>query len=216
MGMIVISLGNLAAAQAAVPAPAPLFAPGSIPEWTQILLALIGLGLIGGLLYQLAKLNKQLADKSEKHDKFVTGLLKGVRKQTERLEREFAAVLKVPPTLPNNGVAYIRDLRRMLRESTAYIAHMRATPMSEWPGPELAHAFAEWAGVIDSIDSMLDDMFVEVTAAVERGSWAELFKQYEREEWYFRRDIEKLPGLKSAIEKEAKPFQKKKPEPKPL
>ena len=59
-------------------------------------------------------------------------------------------------------------------------------------------------------------MFDEVTSAIERHSWTELFEQYKREEWYLRRDVEKHKGLKAAIEKEAKPFQKKKPEPKPI
>jgi hypothetical protein len=209
MGMIVISLGSAAAAKVAGPAGTPMFAPGSIPEWSQLLLVVIALALIGGVLHQLVALNRNLSETADRHDLFVKGLLKGVRKQTERIERELAAVLHVPPTLPDNGVAYIRDLRRMLRESTAYIAHMRSYPMPAWPGPDLAHAFADWAGVIDAMDSMLDDMFAEVTVAVERGSWVQLFEQYKREEWYFRRDIEKLKGLKTAIEAEARPFEKK-------
>ncbi|MEZ0243418.1 MAG: hypothetical protein ACAH11_08600 [Sphingomonas sp.] len=217
--MIVISLGNLAAANASAPAAAS-YALASYPEWLQIWLAIAGilLGLaIGGVsINMLMTLNQRFPELGMKHDKFVDGLLKGVRKHTERLQREFAAAIHVPPTLPNNAVAYIRDLRRMLRDTTAYIAHMRAYPMPEWPSTELAHAFADWAGVIDSMDSLLDDMFRESIAAIERHSWVELFEQYKREEWNIRRDIERLPALKAAIEKEAKPFQKKKPEPKPL
>lgn len=215
--MIMISLGNVAAAKVAGAAPvASSFALATLPEWILLGLVLIGLGIGGALINLLVKLTQRFPEPAVKNDKFVEGLLKGVRKQTERIQREFAAAIHVPPTLPNNAVAYVRDLRRMLRESTAYVAHMRAYPMPEWPGPDLAHAFAEWAGVIDSMESLLDDMFKEAVAAIDRHSWVELFEQYKREEWNIRRDIDKLGGLKSAIEKEAKPFQKKKPEPKPL
>ena len=93
---------------------------------------------------------------------------------------------------------------------------MRAYPLPEWPSAELGHAFADWAGVIDSMDSLLDDMFAEVTAAIERHSWIPLLEQYKREEWYVRRDVGKLAALKGAIEKEAKPFQKKKKDEKPI
>ena len=60
------------------------------------------------------------------------------------------------------------------------------------------------------MDSLLEDMFAEMTAAIERHSWHDLLEQYRREEWYVRRDVGKLDALKKAIEKEAKPFQKKK------
>lgn len=215
--MIVISLGNAAAAQVAGSGnAASAFALASLPEWILAGAAVLVLGIGAAVINLLLSVRDRFPEPSVKNDKFVEGLLKGVRKQTERMEREFAAVILVPPVLPNNALAYVRDLRRMLRETTAFIAHMRAYPLPEWPSPDLAHAFADWAGVIDSMDSLLEDMFAEVTASVERHSWTELFKQYEREEWNIRRDITKLAGLKGAIEKEAKPFQKKKPEAKPI
>ncbi|MCW3848897.1 hypothetical protein OF829_16795 [Sphingomonas sp. LB-2] len=209
--MHIISLGNAAAAHAS-----STFAPATPPEWILIALVLIGLAIGGALVSLLRSVRDRFPEPAIKNDKFVEGLLKGVRKQTERMEREFAELLRVPPVLPNNAIAYVRELRRLLRESTAFVAHMRAYPLPEWPSPDLAHAFADWAGVIDSMDSLLDDMFTEVSTAVERHSWVELFDQYKREEWYVRRDVARLAGLKAAIEKEAKPFQKKKPEPKPL
>ncbi len=215
--MILISLGNAAAAQAAGAGNATSgFAAATLPEWILAGVALLVLGIGAAVINLLISVRDRFPEPGVKNEKFVGGLLKGVAKQTERLDREFAELLRVPPTLPNNALAYVRDLRRMLRESTAFVAHMRAYPLPEWPSPDLAHAFADWAGVIDSMDSLLDDLFDEVTSAIERHSWTELFEQYKREEWYLRRDVEKLKGLKAAIDKEAKPFQKKKAEPKPI
>lgn len=209
--MIAISLDTIAAANAAGSAPAvSVFALASLPEWILAGVSVLVLGIGAAVVNLLISVRDRFPEPAVKNDKFVEGLLKGVRKQTERMEREFAELLRVPPPEANAALAYVRDLRRLLRESIAFVTHMRAYPLSEWPSAELAHAFSDWAGVIESMESLLDDMFTEVTASVERHSWIALLDQYKREEWYVRRDITKLGELKTAIEKEAKPFQKKK------
>ena len=59
------------------------------------------------------------------------------------------------------------------------------------------------------MDALLDDMFREVTAAVATGRWAELNAQYGREQLFMFEDLQRVPDLRSAVEKAARPFLKK-------
>lgn len=182
------------------------------PAWIQAAAAVIGLATTIAILIGFNNYVRQ--EPPVRHDKFVDTMVKSVRRQTERLEREFAEALRVPPTGASNAQAYVRDLRRLLRESTAFVRHARAYPVGDWPSFELAAAFSDWAAIIDSTDSLLDDMYEEINAAILRHEWGSLHEQYLREEWYVRRDIGKLKGLADAFDKAAKPFAKKKAEPK--
>jgi len=205
MGIAVIGLAN-AGAIAVNSALAP--APTDWPAWIQTAAAVIGLIAIVAFLIGLNTYVRQ--EPPVRHDKFVDTMMKSVRKQTERLEREFAEALHVPPTGAANAQAYVRDLRRLLRESTAFVRHARAYPVGDWPSFELANAFSDWAAIVDSTDSLLADMYDEINAAILRHEWGSLREQYLREEWYVRRDIGKLKGLADAFDKAAKPFVKKK------
>ncbi|MES2441890.1 MAG: hypothetical protein V4574_03605 [Pseudomonadota bacterium] len=203
MGIAVIILGNAAAAAAAA-------APTNWPAWIQAGAAVIGLITTVAILLGFSAYVRQ--EPPVRHDKFVDSLTRGVRKQTERLEREFAEALRVPPTGAANAQAYVRVLRRLLRESTAFVSHTRTYPIGDWPSFELADAFSNWAAIVDSTDSLLEDMYEEINAAILRHEWGSLHEQYLREEWHVRRDLDKLKGLAGAVDKAARPFVKKKTE----
>ncbi|MES2988887.1 MAG: hypothetical protein V4808_13355 [Pseudomonadota bacterium] len=184
-------------------------------DWAQLFLVVVGLFT---LIAFVAAFKRSFPEPANRNAEFARILIKAVKHHTEQLEREFKTALRVPGIDTDSGksglgateaAAHVRHLRRLLRGSTSFIQHTRTMPLGDWPNYALSHAFAEWAGLIDGTDTLLDDMYREVTAAVATGRWAELQVQYDREQWFVLRDLEKLPALTKAVEKAAKPFLKK-------
>ncbi|MBX3564847.1 MAG: hypothetical protein KF730_09755 [Sphingomonas sp.] len=181
-------------------------------DWVQVFLVLIG---VGTLIALVSAFKRRFPEPANRNGEFARTLTRAVKHHSTELEREFKTALRVPGIDTDSGksglgateaAAHVRHLRRLLRSSTAFIRHARTLPLGDWPSYALSHAFAEWAGVIDGTDALLDDMYREVTAAVATGRWGELQAQYDREQWFVLRDLERLPALTSAIDKAAKPF----------
>jgi hypothetical protein len=189
-----------------------MFAIATMPEWILIGLAILG---IGTLFAFVLAFKRRFPEPADRNGEFAKTLVRAVKHHAEELEREFKTALRVPGIDTDSGksglgateaAAHVRHLRRLLRNSTSFIRHARSLPLGDWPSYALSHAFAEWAGVVDGTDALLDDMYREVTAAVATGRWGELQAQYDREQWFVLRDLERLPSLTAAVTKAAKPF----------
>lgn len=206
---------NATAAKASGAASDWSYAGASIAEWAMVAIGIVALILLGRLLADVA-LRFPRPDPADA--KFAKTLIQGVEQHSEVLEREFRTALRVPGVDDESGksnlgataaIAHIRHLRRLLRPPMAFIRHVRTLSLGDWPGYELSHAFANWAGTVEANDQLLDDMFREVTAAAATGQWAELRTQYAREERFMLDDMTQLAEQMSAVEKAAKPFLKK-------
>lgn len=222
MGSLIITIGNAAAAVANTAAaaarpstawPWDWFQRSTFPEWLQLLVG-------GTIVYTVFRATHvfelRFPERKAQHGKFVESLTKGVSKQTARLDGEFATALLAPAITPVGALAHLRSLRLLIHPPLAFIRRMRAYPLAQWPSDELAGAFDDWAAVVEAIDSLLGHMFDEAKSAIALDRLRPLIDQYERDEWYVRRELDKLKNLVPLITKAAAPFKKKEPEPKPI
>ncbi len=179
---------------------------GSLPDWIQLVLALVGVGvsISVGTYVSIGSTLNILKDRFPEPDKddpvrFVTMLCDQVWDCTNRITTVFAQRLREPP----GDIAAMRILVRHLREDLSipinFIEQMRAHPPGDWHGADIFKAFTNWSAQVAAMAKQLDDLHQAITypllrEPVDKHRDAMLVYQYLTEQAFLDRRIDDLSG----------------------
>jgi len=188
--------------------PDPVTTAAALPAWVLWLgvAAAVALWLIA--IGVLLALRPKPAPAPPKHKPFVKMVKAGVERHTETIVTRLADRLREAPKDFTEAQGFVRDLRWLVRAPLNFVEHLERSSPGEWPDVALAAAFHDWAAPIRAIDGLLGDMYDELRIAADQHKIGSLIAQYEREEWFVRREVGALSDLAKAVYKAAKPYEK--------
>lgn len=173
---------------------------GSWPDWLQVALMLVAVGIGAAMVRALVSLRDRFPE-PEKSDAvaFVTMLCAQVWESTDRITSVFAERLRQPP----GDIAQLRILVRHLREDMSipvnFIEQMRAHPPGEWQGAAIFKAFNNWSAQVAAMAKQLDDLHHQITypllrEPVDKQRDAMLVYHYHTEQAFLDRRIDDVLG----------------------